>query len=168
MLSYYFCLMKLSFYKEYNFVITYSLLGSIKIKDSFFSNFYIKLNILFSRNIISSFKSFLNRLFKTINIGSVNKFSLTGVGYRKFYSDNIVVYKLRYSHLIYKILPLNVLDFKKHKRRKFFSLFSLNQDLLNKVTYRWLSYRITNIYTKKGFLKKDKKMLFKERFKKLL
>lgn len=78
---------------------------------------------------------FLKYVFLLINNGYFNKFKIVGVGYRQFSSDNIVIYKLRYSHLVYNILPFNILTFKKHKRRKFFTLFSLNKNELNRIMH---------------------------------
>lgn len=169
MLTNYFCILNnIFFYIEYSFFIFYSFLGIIKIKNKDLIFFFIKLNTLFSRKINNNIIFFLKFIFLLINQGYTNKFKVIGVGYRQFYSDNIVVYKLRYNHLIYKILPFNILTFKKHKRRKYFTLFSLNKNELNKIMHIWLTYRIKNIYTKKGFFKKNKQVFFKEIIKKLL
>ena len=166
--KYFYILNNIFFYIEYDFLILYSYLGIIKIKNKDLINYFIRFNTLFSRVVNNHILYFLRFIFLLINQGYFNKFKIIGVGYRQFYSNNMVIYKLRYSHLIYNILPFDILTFKKHKRRKYFTLFSLNKNKLNKVMHIWLTYRIKNVYTKKGFFKKNKKVFFKEIVKKIL
>lgn len=122
-------------YIEYNFVILYSFLGILKVKNNDFIRVFIKKNIMFSIRMNPSMVFFIRNIFLLISYGYFKKFKLVGIGYRQFYSNNIIVYKLRYSHLIHNILPLNILTFKKHKRRKFFTLFGLNKNELNKIIH---------------------------------
>jgi len=168
LINYFYIFNNIFFYIEYDFFVFYSFLGIIKIKNKDLITFYIKCNTFFSRFINNNIVFFLDFIFVLINQGYFNKFKIVGVGYRQFYSDNIVIYKLRYSHLVYNVLPFNILSFKKHKRRKYFTLFSLNKNELNRIMHVWLGYRIKNVYTKKGFFKKDKHVYFKEIIKKLL
>jgi len=158
----------LIFYIEGNYLILCGFLGIIKIKKKLLLNFFIKKNLLFSYYFYRSITLFLNNIVVLINYGYSNKFKIIGVGYRQFYDNNLVVYKLRYSHLIYNILPLNILSFKKHKKKKFYTLFGLNKNDINKMLHIWLSYRVPNVYTKKGFFKQNKIINFKKITKKLL
>lgn len=66
------------------------------------------------------------------------------------------------------MLPLDILTTRKNKKKKYFTLFSLNKNKLNKVLHIRLSYRIMNIYTKKGFFKKNNKYYYKPVIKKLV
>lgn len=156
------------FYIEFDFLILYSHYGVIKIKNDMLTTFFCKNNLLYSLFINKNIVFFIKNIFILINSGCMNKFTLVGIGYRQFYSNNIVIYKLWYNHLVYKILPLDLLTIKKSKKRKYFTLFSLNKNKLNKVLHIWLSYRIMNIYTKKGFFKKNKKYYYKPVIKKLV
>jgi hypothetical protein len=122
-------------YIEYNFVILYSFLGILKVKNNDFISLFIKKNIIFSIIMNPSIVFFIRNVFLLTSYGYYKKFKLVGIGYRQFYSNNLIVYKLRYSHLIHNILPFNILTFKKHKRRKFFTLFSLNKNELNKIIH---------------------------------
>jgi len=124
-------------YLESNFFILFSKLGILKIKNHLFFNFYYftnqEVNSLISSYYNRSFSLYLKDLFLIINYGYFNKFKLIGVGYKQFYINNVVVYKLRYSHLIYKVLPFNLISFKKHKKKKFYTIFGLNKTHVNSI-----------------------------------
>lgn len=156
------------FYIEFDFFILYSFLGIIKIKNESLTSFLSRYNSIYSWSLKDEIVFFLKSIFLLINFGYYNKFKLIGIGYRQFYSNNIVIYKLRYSHLVYKILPFDILTFKKKKKRKYFWLYSLNKNNLNRILHLWLSYRIMNVYTKKGFYKKNQKYYYKTVIKKLI
>lgn len=121
------------FYIEFDFFILYSFLGIIKVQNKSLVSFFMKKNSLFTVFLNNSIIFFIKSIFLLINFGYFNKFTLVGVGYRQFYSNNIIVYKLWYSHLIYKILPFDILTSKKGKKKKYFTLFSLNKNKLNKI-----------------------------------
>jgi len=121
------------FYIECDILILYSPLGIIKIKKKEFSFCYVKKHNFMSYFFNNNLSFFIRNIFLLITHGYFNKFKIIGVGYRQFYSNNIVVYKLRYSHLIYNILPLNLLLFKKNKKRKYFSLYGLDKDKVNNI-----------------------------------
>lgn len=121
------------FYIEFDFYILFSFLGIIKIKNSSIVSFFLKKNTLFFFSINDSVIFFIKSIFLLIDYGYFNKFTLVGIGYRQYYSNNIVIYKLWYNHLVYKILPFDIITFKKNKKRKYFTLFSLNKNKLNKI-----------------------------------
>jgi len=123
------------FYIEFDFIIVYSHYGIIKIKNDVFYALFFKNNILYSLFINKNIVFFIKNLFILINSGYTSKFTLVGIGYRQFYSNNIVIFKLWYNHLVHKILPLDLLTIKKNKKKKYFTLFSLNKNKLNKVLH---------------------------------
>ena len=149
-------------------IILYSHLGIIKIRNKLLKSFFIKKNTFFSLFTHYNIISFVKLIFHTINFGYTNRFTLVGIGYRQFYSNSVVVYKLWYNHLIFKTLPLDIITFKKNKKRKYFSIFSLNKNKVNKIINVWSSYRIMNVYTKKGFFKKNNAYYYKPIIKKLI
>ena len=157
------------FYIENNYIILCSKLGIWKVQNTFFKNLFIyEQNNLVSSYFDRSLMLYLKDLFLIINFGYFSKFKIIGVGYKQFYIDNIVIYKLRYSHLIYKILPFQLLSFKKTKKKKFYTVFGINKNNVNSIVDMWTTYRISNVYTKKGFFKKNKKVYFKTVVKKRL
>lgn len=166
--NYFYITSNLFFYLECDNIIIFSNLGIIKIKNNSLIDFFIIKYSLYSYWFNNSISFFFRHLFLLTSYGYTNTFKIVGVGYRQFYSNNIVIYKLRYSHLIYKVLPLDILTFKKKKKKTYFTLFSLNKNKLNNILHIWLSYRIANVYTKKGFFKKNHTINFKEIIKKLL
>ena len=156
------------FYIEFDSLIIYNFLGIIKIKNKQLTSFLIKKKTLSSWWLNDAIVHFIKYIFLLILFGYNNKFKLIVIGYRQFYSNNMIVFKLRYSHLVYKILPFDILTLKKTKKRKYFVLYSLNKDNLNRIMHLWLSYRRLNIYTKKGFFKKKHKYLFKPIIKRVI
>lgn len=155
-------------YIECNFCIAYSTLGIIRIRSNNLTQLYYKKYTVTSLNVNHTVTFLLRELFILISLGYTNKFKLVGVGYRQFYENNIVVYKLRYSHLIYNVLDFSVLTTKKLKKKKFFTIFSLNKNKLNRLLNIWLLYRVPNVYTKKGIIKKGSTFNFKKMIKKIL
>lgn len=119
------------FYLECDFFIFVSHLGIVKVRNIKLMNLYIERSIIKSFVISYQVSRLLSYIFLLISKGYKNQFKLIGVGYRQFYSNNMVVYKLRYSHLIYNILPIDILSFKKNKKKKFFSLYGLNKERIN-------------------------------------
>ena len=156
------------FYIEFDMLILYSSIGIIKIRNKLLKYFFIKKNIFFSLFTHYNILSFVKLVFHTISYGYTSRFTLVGIGYRQFYSNSIIVYKLWYNHLIFKTLPLDLITFKKNKKRKYFSVFSLNKNKLNRIINIWSSYRIMNVYTKKGFFKKSNVYYYKPIIKKLI
>lgn len=82
------------FYIEFDFLILYSHYGVIKIKNDMLTTFFCKNNLLYSLFINKNIVFFIKNIFILINSGCMNKFTLVGIGYRQFYSNNIVIYKL--------------------------------------------------------------------------
>lgn len=155
-------------YLECNYSIVYSTLGIIRIKSQHLSDLFINKLTFCSIKVNITLTLLLREIFLLISLGYFSKFKIVGVGYRQFYEDNVVVYKLRYSHLIFNILDLDVLVAKKHKKKKYFTIFSLNKFKLNRILNIWLLYRVPNVYTKKGFLKKGVTINFKKMMKKII
>ena len=156
------------FYIEFDFLILFSFLGIIKIKNKHLVLFFLRQNTLFTLATTNTIIFFMKTIHFLINFGYVNKFKLIGVGYRQFYSNNIVVFKLWYSHLVFKVLPFDIITVKKTKKKTFFRLYGLNKDNVNRILHLWLSYRIRNPYTKKGFVKRNKLYYTKPIIKKLI
>ena len=156
------------FYIECEYLVMYSSFGILKIRKQSLIHLLVFKNSITSYVINYNITYFLNTVYGSIINGYTSRFKLIGVGYRQYYSNNIVMYKLRYNHLVYNVVPLNIITYKKHKKKKFFSLFSLDSNKLNNIVHLWMTYRVPNVYTKKGFFKKGKTVIFKKIVKKLL
>jgi len=63
--------------------------------------------------------------------------------------------------LIFKTLDFALFLKKKEKKKVFYTLISLNHQLLTNTISTFRSFRIPNIYTKKGILNNTKKIIFK-------
>ena len=131
-------------------------MGIFKISCNDIQSLIVDNQILKSINAIKYFVFITQKYIPLFIHGYISRFKLVGVGYRQFYNDNLSVYKLRYSHLVYYSIPLNTLGFKKNKRKKLFSIFGLNRDVVNSTVNLWMSYRVCNVFTLKGFFKHNK------------
>lgn len=93
-------------------------MGIFKLSCESLKNLVVDGKILKSINAIKYIVLITQKYVPIFLHGHISRFRLVGVGYRQFYNDNLSVYKLRYSHLIYYNMPLNILGFKKNKRKK--------------------------------------------------
>lgn len=160
-------------YIEYDIFFFFSVLGIIKIKLTSLQYLYFKDKLFFYINIHKNNGKIYKIFDKLIHLG-INgvylKYALLGIGYRQLSANNLLAYKLRYHHLIYRILPLEVFTLRKKKTFKFFfyTLISLNLNKVNNILDNILSFRVSNIFTKKGFFKQNKYLKFKLNKKKTI
>lgn len=82
------------FYIEFDTLILYSRIGIIKIRNKLLKFFFIKKNFFFSLFTHYNIISFVKLVFHTISYGYTSRFTLVGIGYRQFYSNSLIVYKL--------------------------------------------------------------------------
>lgn len=165
-------------YIETNKLLCLSRLGSFKCRFNtslfFYNNnsiFLFKIFILNSFLLSTSKKQYTNKkiIFQifisffliSILTGFRAKFRIHGRGYKLHKKNNNLVFKLGYSHLIFKTLDLALMLKKKEKRKVFFTLISLNYYLLTHTISKFRNYRIPNTYSRKGILNNSKKVLFK-------
>lgn len=112
----------------------------------------------------NSFISTLINMIYNSQYGVIDYLYLKGIGFRVLNSQNVLFFKLNYSHYIYYVLPLEMkVDIKKKNKLLKFNFFQtrLAQNVINKLH----SFRITNIYTQKGIFKKSQ-LIFKKEGKK--
>lgn len=165
-------------YIERNKIVCVSKLGSFKcvFNLNFFlynsnSLFIFKsflMNTLLLRNNLRqntknriSFQLFISLFLVSIFTGFRAKFKIHGRGYKLHKKNNNLIFKLGYSHLIFKTLDFAIILKKKEKKKLFYTLISLNHQLLTNTISTFRSFRIPNIYTKKGILNNTRKMTFK-------
>jgi ribosomal protein L6P/L9E len=172
----YFFLFKFFFiYFERNNILSISKLGTIKSKLN--TNFYIfnynnifilrffLINNLYRHKTNTQnkilFQTFISLLIISIFLGFRGKFKIVGRGYKLHKKNNSLIFKLGYSHLIFKNLNLSVTLKKKDKKELFFTLISLHPSLISNYINVFRSYRIPNIYKRKGIFNNTKKVNFK-------
>jgi hypothetical protein len=165
-------------YIERNNIVCLSKLGSFKCSfdlkfflynsNSLFIFKSFLMNTLLLRNNLKintknriSFQLFLSLFLVSILSGFRAKFKIHGRGYKLHKKNNNLIFKLGYSHLIFKTLDFSILLKKKEKRKIFYTLISLNHQLLTNTVSTFRSFRVPNIYTKKGILNNTRKMIFK-------
>ena len=126
-------------YIERNNLVCLSKLGSFKCKFNFNfllyvynSLFLFKLLLLNSFSLSSTlnkkktlnkilFNSFISLFIISILNGFRGKFKIVGRGYKLHKKNNNLVFKLGYSHLIFKTLDLSIFLKKKEKKKLFYT-----------------------------------------------
>lgn len=147
-------------------LVLYSSLGIIKIKDTFLYNFFISKECFYISERDFRFEFFFNNLLLLINYGYIQRYRIRGLGYRqKHYNGDLLQIKLRYSHVMFRYLPYSLLTYSKLKKRTYHTIYGFNKSLVNQYIMLWISFRVANIYTKKGFFKKYKLVNFKKKAK---
>lgn len=92
----------------------------------------------------------------------MHKYRMRGLGYRQFtYYGDLIKMRLRYSHVLFRFLPYSLLTFCKKKLRKFYGIYGLDRQLVTRYAFLFTSFRVANIYTKKGFFKRNTIVKFK-------
>jgi ribosomal protein L6P/L9E len=172
----YFFLFKFFFvYLERKNILSIGKLGSFKLKLNIFfylynynSIFYLKYFLLNSitqnkKNSLNKilFQKFISLFIISLFIGFRGKFKIVGRGYKLHKKNNGLIFKLGYSHLIFKNLDFSLYLKKKEKKKLFFTLISLNSYLLSHYINIFKSYRLPNIYKRKGIFNNTKKVNFK-------
>jgi hypothetical protein len=152
-------------YGEHDFVLIYSMLGIKKVKSS---HYYININditlsvfscLLISVDICSSVLLFLNNIsdcFFSTCFGFLVKYKMKGLGHRIFFRKNNFVFKLGYSHFIYKQLALDLKNSKKRfKKKPFFAIRGIDIVNLRNAIFAIQSLRLPNCYDKNGIFVRD-------------
>lgn len=168
-------------YIENNFIVIFSKKGIFKFKIIdlcyfLFINYkyqvnitHLLINLSFDKlkKYINLIKSIFFTIYNGINFGYTNYLFFKGIGYKMFNWFNFVFFKLGYSHFFYFVIPLEISIFFKKKKKviKFYLLQNWKYSyIINKIN----SFRLYNLYTKKGIFKKLQYLFFKEGKKKQL
>jgi hypothetical protein len=98
-----------------------------------------------------------------ISTGFFNRFKVIGLGQRAYFSKNLYVMELGYSHLVYYLMPLNTLGWKKKfKKQKFFTIFSSNHECINQIVCNIQNHRVPDIFSMNGIYKRSDDIEWKE------
>jgi len=81
---------------------------------------------------------------------------MKGLGHRIFVRKSNFLFKLGYSHFIYKSLPLDIKHNKKRNKKKpFFAVRGMNVVSVRNSLFTIQSYRLPNCYDKNGIWVRD-------------
>jgi hypothetical protein len=145
-------------YSESPFIFNYSFLGICKYKldDSIFLYYnYISIHIhkiYFPCNsTLKYIISLLSRSFISVSFGFFSKYRIKGLGHRIYIHKNTFLYKIGYSHLLYRLLDYNLINMKKRfKKETYFAVRGLDYINLRRSIFIIQSYRIPNCYCFNG------------------
>ncbi len=86
-----------------------------------------------------------------VYFGLYNKYRMKGLGHRIYIFRNNFVYKLGYSHPVYKTLPFNIINSpKRFKKEYYFAVRGINNSIVQDAVNVTQSYRIPNCYRLNG------------------
>lgn len=145
-------------YSESTNVLVYSTLGILKfrhsdeyyvhISNSFVNIYSVYHTLAFSYKLILSLLSTV--LWGTC-FGYFSKYRIKGLGHRIYLKNNSFLYKIGYSHLVYKLLDFDIINSpKRFKKEFYFALRGLNLVNLRRSLFIIQSYRIPNCYCFNG------------------
>jgi ribosomal protein L6P/L9E len=164
------------FFFEANSFLIGSHLGIVKyrcfdslhffVEDMFIT--YVKssyLNASISKFFRTQLFNRFGNILKSIIYGFDLKYKVIGLGHRGYFSKNIYLFKIGYSHLVFCFLPINVRAKKKKKKKQFHKLYSIDINNLSNIFHKIKNMRIPDIYSSNGiysridlyFFKKGKK-----------
>lgn len=165
-------------YCENNNLLCGSVLGYWKVKFDttiYFNcnDLYTKIYVYIINNIIGNNYNRIimqlknnNSLFKyiirCIYFGNSSRFRIIGRGYKLYSQMNHLLLKLGYSHIINYTLPIYYEIHKKDKHNNFYKITGLSKEGLNNIIFILKSFRIPNVYSKKGVFIKNELVIFKE------
>lgn len=147
-------------YSEYDYVFVYSKLGINKFKSEYIYMIVHNTTVcLFSNMFVTKFvcvslalcRYYMQDCFKSTRFGFFAKYRMKGLGHRIFVRKNNFLFKLGYSHFIYKLLSLDLKHNKKRNKKKpFFAIRGMNVVNVRDAVYTIQSYRLPNCYDKNG------------------
>lgn len=148
-------------YSESKYLLMFSFLGINKFTyDSFyyfyfnfgffyvFSTFYRTFYISYSYSFLISL---LSHSLWSIYFGFFSKYRIKGLGHRIYIKKNSFVFKIGYSHLLYKLLDYNLINSpKRFKKEYYFAIRGLDFVNLKRNIFLIQSFRIPNCYCYNG------------------
>ena len=93
----------------------------------------------------------LSRSLWSTFFGFFSKYRIKGLGHRIYIKKNNFVFKIGYSHLVYKLLDYNLINSpKRFKKEYYFAVRGLDYINLRRSLFIIQSYRIPNCYCFNG------------------
>lgn len=147
-----------------------SSLGSVKTNLTLRYRYILEGNVLFIKNKeLLVFRrtqetiNFLTELLRSNLYGTIGKLKIIGLGYKLLFSNNLWVFKLGYSHLIYKNLSLRVYTKKKKKKKKYVAFGRILKYKVDSFSNEIQGYRVPDPYSANGIFKRLTKVVFKKK-----
>lgn len=104
----------------------------------------------------------ISQYLTTLLYGNFVKYKIIGLGHRAYFSKNIYLFKIGYSHLVFCFIPFCIRSKKKKKKKIFHKLVSINKILLNTFFYSLKSMRVPDIYSTNGIYNRNDFYSFKK------
>ena len=115
-------------------------------------SFFLRLFLDRKQLFMSTFSDCLYGL----RFGYLSKYRMKGLGHRIYRKRSTFLYKLGYSHSIYKSLDLDVIQSpKRHKKKPYIALRGINSTSSGNASYTIQTYRVPNCYCGNGFFVRD-------------
>jgi ribosomal protein L6P/L9E len=147
-------------YSEYDYVFVYSKLGINKFKSEHIymivhsATICLCYNMFVTKLVSDSLAlccSYIQDCFRSTRFGFFAKYRMKGLGHRIFVRKNNFLFKLGYSHFIYKLLDLDLKHNKKRNKKKpFFAIRGMSLVNVRNAVFTIQSYRLPNCYDKNG------------------
>jgi ribosomal protein L6P/L9E len=100
--------------------------------------------------------STISRSFCGLCFGYFRKYRIKGLGHRIYIKRNNFVYKIGYSHTVYKILAFNLLTSpKRFKKQYYLAMRGIDYMNVMNAVLRIQSYRVPNCYCYNGIFIHD-------------
>jgi ribosomal protein L6P/L9E len=146
-------------YAEYNAMFVCGRYGIKKAKidentTTHVSNGFVRMSCAaFTRRISAlslSTSLFSSNAWGTV-LGYYTKYRMKGLGHRIYQRVNTFIYKLGYSHTVYKILGFNLINSpKRFKKQYYVAVRGTDQQMVSDAARTIQSYRIPNCYCFNG------------------
>lgn len=148
-------------YSEFDLVFVYSRLGITKFRSYgilivVYKTSICIFTIFFMCLSLQLCISHIQDCIKSTCFGFFAKYRMKGLGHRIFIRKNSFLFKLGYSHFLYKLLALDLKHNKKrHKKKPFFAIRGINLVNVRNAMFTIQSYRLPNCYDKNGIWVRD-------------
>lgn len=117
----------------------------------FFYNFFFFFRDLFYMNKKNTY--LLNNIKKNIEIymfGKKKRYRMVGRGFYLYSKNNVLYFRLGFSHVIKYVLPLNIIvGKKKRKKKKFTTIIGYDYENIISIVNTIRSFRGPNLYSKR-------------------
>lgn len=148
-------------YSEFDLLMVNSRIGANKFRSSgicvviYGTTICVSSTQLLS-NSLQLCLSYIQDCLLSTCLGFFAKYRMKGLGHRIFVRKNSFLFKLGYSHFLYKLLALDLKHNKKRNKKKpFFAIRGTNLVNVRNAIFTIQSYRLPNCYDKNGIWVRD-------------
>jgi len=158
-ISYLNCLTYICYHESRNLYIS-GCSGSYKVRTDntvhiLLSGMHVSINYSYSFSGFRASMQHLLHCFATAFIGTrfgyPGKYKIKGLGHRLHYRSNQMIFKLGYSHVVYRLLDLDITSSpKRHKKKPYFAVRGINSTKLHNSLSILKNFRVPDVYCLNG------------------